>query len=119
MTSLKDSTPYEVAKYAQDNGLLKESAFSFWAPHVLRKRDRYVRAARKRKLNNRYKYGVEIPRNVKHALELDRNNGNTFWRDAIAKEMVSLQIPYPFEGKLDMQGVWCRMSVSTFWLRRC
>ena len=90
LTSLKDSNPYEVAKYARDNDLLKEKAFSYWARHVLRKRASYVRAAKRRKLNNRFKYGVEVPRDVKHALELDRKNGNTFWRDALSKEMGSL-----------------------------
>ena len=36
------------------------------------------------------KYGVAIPRNVKHALELDAEAGNTFWTDAIRKEVASL-----------------------------
>jgi hypothetical protein len=49
LTSLKESNPYEVAVYARNNELLDEPAFSYWAKHVLRKHDRYVRAARKRK----------------------------------------------------------------------
>ncbi len=36
------------------------------------------------------KYGVVIPRNVKHALQLDAEAGNTFWDDAIKKEIESL-----------------------------
>jgi hypothetical protein len=36
------------------------------------------------------KYGVVVPRSVKHALELDAENGNTFWADAIRKEIDSL-----------------------------
>ena len=36
------------------------------------------------------KYGVVIPRNVKHALELDSEAGVTFWADAIRKEIASL-----------------------------
>ena len=97
LTSLKDSNPYEVAKYAKDNNLLNEKAFSYWARHILRKRSASIRAARRRKLNNKYKYGVEVPKDVKHALELDRKNGNTFWRDAIAKEMGSLEALKVFE----------------------
>ena len=38
----------------------------------------------------RYKYGTEVPRNVKHALEIDKMNGNTFWQDSIDKEMKGL-----------------------------
>jgi hypothetical protein len=36
------------------------------------------------------KYGVIIPRSVKHAKELDTENGNTLWADAIRKEIDSL-----------------------------
>ena len=56
----------------------------------MKKHDCYVQMARKRKLNNRYKYGIEVPSNVKQALELDTKNGNTHWKDALAKEMKAL-----------------------------
>jgi len=36
------------------------------------------------------KYGVEIPRNVAHAYELDALHGNTLWQDAIKKGISSL-----------------------------
>lgn len=36
------------------------------------------------------KYGVEVPWNVMSALKIDAENGNTLWRDAIAKEMAGL-----------------------------
>jgi hypothetical protein len=36
------------------------------------------------------KYGIVIPRSVKHALELDAEAGNTLWADAIKKEIASL-----------------------------
>ena len=36
------------------------------------------------------KYGVLIPRSVKHALRLDNKSGTTFWMDAIKKEIDSL-----------------------------
>jgi hypothetical protein len=32
-------------------------------------------------------FGVEIPRSVKHALELDQANGNNLWRESIDKEL--------------------------------
>ncbi len=38
-----------------------------------------------------HKFGIEIPRTIKEALDLDRQNGNTFWADAIAKEMTKVQ----------------------------
>jgi hypothetical protein len=36
------------------------------------------------------KYGIRVPRNVKQALLMDQENGNTYWRDAIKKEMDAL-----------------------------
>jgi hypothetical protein len=38
----------------------------------------------------KFKYGIEVPRNVSHALQLDRINKNQLWNDAIKKEMDSL-----------------------------
>ena len=54
-----------------DHDLLREKAFAKWAPYMLRKANRWIRAARRRKKNNRYKLGIEIPWIVTQALELD------------------------------------------------
>jgi len=35
----------------------------------------------------KYKFGVEISRNIKHAMELDRMNGNNKWGEATDKEV--------------------------------
>lgn len=34
-----------------------------------------------------HKYGVRVPMNVKEAFEIDAENGNTLWSDAIGLEM--------------------------------
>ena len=39
---------------------------------------------------NRMKFGIEVPNNVRHALLLDRKNGNKAWAEAISKEMTAL-----------------------------
>ena len=45
-----------------------------------------------------HKYGVEMPMPgkdvVQHAIYLDRRNGNTLWRDSLAKEMGNLMIAF-------------------------
>jgi hypothetical protein len=38
-----------------------------------------------------YNFGILIPRNVKHAFELDEANGNTLWKDAMSKEIDNIQ----------------------------
>jgi hypothetical protein len=37
--------------------------------------------------NPKYKFGVQVPRSVTHAYYLDKINGNSEWRDAIATEL--------------------------------
>ncbi len=40
------------------------------------------------------KFGIELPKSIKEALELDKKNGNTFWADAIAKEMKDICVAF-------------------------
>jgi len=35
----------------------------------------------------RFKFGVEVPRTFEDVIRLDKENGNTKWADARAKEM--------------------------------
>jgi hypothetical protein len=37
-----------------------------------------------------FKYGVQVPRNIKQAIEFDRINGNTLWQDSIKLEIKAL-----------------------------
>jgi hypothetical protein len=39
----------------------------------------------------KYKFGVQIPTSISHALRLDRMNGNNLWQEAIKKEMDQLK----------------------------
>ena len=41
-----------------------------------------------------HKYRVVIPRDVKHAYEIDARNGNTLWRDALKKEMYNVRVAF-------------------------
>ena len=34
-----------------------------------------------------YQFGIQIPRNVKEAMELDLNSGDTKWQDAMQDEI--------------------------------
>jgi hypothetical protein len=81
LADLTESHPIETAKYAKILGINLEPAFNWWVPHVLRKRDRIISLVRKRNpryLKRTHKFGIELPKTVKEALELDKKNGNTF-----------------------------------------
>jgi hypothetical protein len=78
-------------------GIRHEPAFNWWFPHVLRKRDRIISLVRTRNpcyLKPTHKFGIELSKTIKEALELDKKNGNTFWADAIAKEMKDVCVAF-------------------------
>ncbi len=64
---------------------------------MLRKRDSIIALVKKlsgRHLKHTHKFGIECPKTVEDALELDKRNGNTMWADAIAKEMKNVQVAF-------------------------
>ena len=98
-------------------GIDHEPAFNWWVPHVLRKCDRIISAVAKHSacyLKRTHKFGIEIPRTVKEALELDHQNGNTFWADAIAKAMTEVRkafdiLPDGMTAPVGYQKIPCHM----------
>ncbi len=53
----------------------------------MRKRDPHY-------LKRTHKFGIDLPKAIKVALELDKKNGNTFWADAIDKEMKDVCVAF-------------------------
>lgn len=53
-----------------------------------------IASVRSRVLKRTHKYGIEIPDGIYHAKELDRRNKNTFWMDALAKEMYNVSVAF-------------------------
>ena len=45
------------------------------------------RAAKHEGTEKKFQFGVEVPRNPKHALELDKQNNNNGWAKSIKKEL--------------------------------
>jgi len=85
--------PVTVAIYARDNGLLDQPG---WKLPELKKmaktQKKLLRLANKAKLHsfhNKHVYmcGFQVPHNHVEAMELDRMNGNSMWRDAEITEL--------------------------------
>ncbi len=94
LSDLKESHPLETAEYPVTMGINHKPAFNWWVPRVLKKRDQIISAVNRcstHYLKRTHNFCIEMSRTVKEALELDRQNGNTFWADAIAKEMIEVQ----------------------------
>ena len=84
---MKESHPVELADYASARGIADEPTFKWWVPYTLRKRDVILSAVNKRIRKTTHKYGIEIPTSVEHSYAIDKNDGDTFWYDAIRTEM--------------------------------
>ena len=80
--------PVTVAIYANENGLLDKPGWKLPSLKKLAKmQKRLIRAANQAKLHSFrtkpiYMYGFQVPRNHEQAMELDKANGNTKWRDS-------------------------------------
>ena len=96
---VKESNPIELAEYAILNRIDDEPAFKWWVPLVIRKRSRMINKVKKKYWRTTHKFGIRIPKTVAEALQLDKENGNTYWADAITKEMSKAKVAYvPVEG---------------------
>ena len=82
------------AEYAKARGIDDEVAFHWWVPYVLRKRDRIISAVKARIKKATHKYGIEIPMTLEDAKRIDAGNKNTYWQDAIDKEMKNVAVAF-------------------------
>ena len=94
LTVIAKADPITCAIYAKDNGLLNEPGWKHLKRYVKTPK-RYIRAVRQVALAKKhgrtgvpkFQFGVEIPRDYAHAMELDRKNGNDLWAQAIKSEV--------------------------------
>ena len=63
-----------------------------------------------------HKYEVEIPTSIDHAKRLDKQNGNRFWQDALAKEMLNVSVAFEIllTGERAPVG-WTKSSGHLIW----
>ena len=109
--------PVETAEFAKARGIDDEVAFAYWMPYTLRKRDAIIKAVNSRCRKMSHKYGIELPASVEHAHRLDEKNGDTFWADAIAKEMHNIGIAFKILD--DMEHVLVGLSKNRTYCFRC
>ena len=96
MGLLKNAEPLMLAEYAKTMKIDKEPAFLWWVLHTLRKTGRFLSKVKALLNKNNLKFGIEVPRNIKHALLLDKTNGDNAWRNAISKEMSNVKVAFKF-----------------------
>jgi hypothetical protein len=80
--------PTEILKYARTKHLLSQKPFSTLALHCVGDPPSRLAKSFKAKVQGyaaKYKFGVRVPFGLKQAMQLDKENGNTLWFDAIKK----------------------------------
>jgi hypothetical protein len=83
-----------VAEYAATKIFHDDPAFTWWVPHVLKKRNIIISAVTKRYQECTHKFGIQVPNKCDEAVKLDEENGNTLWQDALRKEMNNVCISF-------------------------
>ncbi|MGH7974682.1 MAG: reverse transcriptase domain-containing protein, partial [bacterium] len=99
LRNLKESNPVEVAEYAVANKIADGPAFAWWINDVIRKRDRIISKIRSRYWKRTHKFGIQVPRNVDEALQIDKETGTDLWYKAIQKEMKNVVPAFQFVEK--------------------
>ena len=92
LKDLKESNPIETAEFAVSRNIQDEPAFAWWVTHVLRKRAAIIKRVNARTAKKNMKFGILIPDNIAHAIQLDTENGNKFWEKSIEKEVSNVKI---------------------------
>jgi Reverse transcriptase (RNA-dependent DNA polymerase) len=113
---MKESHPCETAEFARAQGIAGEAAIAWWVPYTLQKREVILSKIKARLRKTTNKYGIEIPNSMRHAFEIDKLNGNTIWRDTIAKEMTEMGIGFEIleENEQGPKG-WSKVTGHLVW----
>ena len=91
LKDMKNGFPVQTADYAMAKGINEQPAFAWWVPYVLRKSKRIISKMKSKYWQRTHKYGIKIPKNVREAYAIDRENGNELWSNAIKEEMIKIK----------------------------
>ena len=87
LNMIKADDPVTVAQYVREKGI-QGQPYWIWTNRYLTNPKKFIRYCRqvhllvKQKQGPIYKFGVRVPRNIKEALLLDKQNKNELWKEA-------------------------------------
>ena len=61
---------------------------------MVTKRNKIISAVASRVRIKNMKYGMKIPTSITEAYDIDKENGNTLWRDAIKREIENVSVAF-------------------------
>ena len=94
LADIKDCYPVQLAEYALANGIDHEPAFKWWVQKTLRRKDRIISKFKSKYSRSTHKFGIQIPKLLSEAYEIDRDTETNHWSRAIEKEMRNVRIAF-------------------------
>jgi hypothetical protein len=93
-----------------------DPAFAWWVPHMLQKCDIVLSKINARIKNTTHKCVVKTPTSMGNALEIERSNNSTFWKDTLAKEMTKDGAAFEvLEGSIEAPVPWRKVTGHLVW----
>ena len=108
LSTIANDDPLTVARYAQEHDLLNIPGWKRLKGTIQRTKNQFSAMAtiiqtaktktpnkkkfKAKKKGKRYQFGVELPTGPTHALALDKEHGNTYWKDAMNHELEQLEL---------------------------
>ena len=92
-SALREQHPWTIVNYALQHNLQDHPRFQWTQAYASSQPtlDQYSRVmATQSQQGPQYKFGVQIPRNASHAFHLDELNGDHLWKEAMDKEIQSI-----------------------------
>jgi hypothetical protein len=92
-SALSLSNPKPIISFASNNNLLDKMPFCHLTQYC--RSNTAVDIARILKVSTspsgiKYKFGIQVPKGIKNAFDLDKKNGNQLWQEAIKTELKQL-----------------------------
>ena len=86
---MKDGYPLETTCCAISKSIDDEPTVAWWVPYALKKEKRILSKLKSKYWERTNKYGIQIPKSVEEAYDIDASNGNRLWSNAIRDEMTN------------------------------
>lgn len=84
----------ETAEFARFRGIAEEPTFRWLVLYTIKKKEVILSAIKCRVRKTTQKFGIKISQSVEEVYAIDKENGNHYWRDAIALELQNVGVAF-------------------------
>ena len=71
-----------------------DTSFAWWVTYTLNKRNIIISKVKTKYWSKTHKYVVSLTINIIEAMQIDKANLNTYWKDVIDKDIKKAEITY-------------------------